>query len=89
LDVLESLGAVPPGAAPELPLVDLSRDVLLPEVPAPLVPEPVPLELAPDEPAVPLLPPLPWSPHAARARAKIPAAKAVPMVFNVMSCSSG
>jgi len=86
LDVLSVEPAVPPD---ELPLVDLSRDVLLPEVPAPLVPAPVPLELAPDEPAVPLLPPLPWSPHAARARAKIPAAKAVPMVFNVMSCSSG
>jgi hypothetical protein len=58
LDVLESLGAVPPDAAPE-PLVDLSRVVLLPEVPAPLEPDPTPLELAPDEPAVPLLPPLP------------------------------
>ena len=61
LDVLEPLvePALPPDAAPELPLVDLSRVVLLPEVPAPLEPEPIPLELAPDEPAVPLLPPLP------------------------------
>jgi hypothetical protein len=64
LDVLDPPvePALPPDAAPELPLVDLSRVVLLPEVPAPLDPEPVPPEVAPElvpEPAVPLLPPLP------------------------------